>query len=50
MVLRSPFLHINNLAHSVGQLGQNEAIFIRACASAVGLSKGIKFFLIPTLA
>ena len=50
MVLRSLVLFINNLARSAGQLGQNETIFIRACASAVGLSKGINFFLIPTLA
>ena len=50
VVLRSLVLFINNLARSAGQLGQNETIFIRTCASAVSLSKGINFFLIPTLA
>ena len=43
------FLQINNLARSAGQLGQNETVFIRACASAVGLRKGVKCFLISTL-
>lgn len=41
------FLHIN-IVTQLGQLSQGETI--RACASAVGSSKGVSFFLIQTFA
>ena len=41
------FFHINTVTQ-LGQLSQAETV--RACASAVGLGKGVSFFLVQTLA